>query len=119
MALEVQITDADAVQVVACRGRIVFGEETTLLCKTVRDLFAQTPAVVLDLGRVENADSGGLGALVGLVLSARRTGGDLKFCNLTPRMRQLLRVTRLDSVFDIYPDALSAVRAFLGHAAVA
>ncbi len=117
MSLQLYMTRAGAGVVISCHGRIVFGPETTSLSQTVRDTLTESPNVVLNLAAVTNVDSGGLGALVGLVLSARRIGGDLKLCGLTPKLRNLLRITRLEDVIEIRPDAESAIAAFSGRAA--
>jgi len=112
MGLTIRIAPLANVHVVSCSGRIVFGEETTDLCRSVRDLLPQGPRIVLDLRAVDYMDSGGLGALVGLVLSARRAGGDLKLCGVTGRVGDVLRVTRLASVIHVLPGEEDAVAAF-------
>lgn len=117
--LELRITRSDRVIVVACTGRIVFGEETTTLCRTVRDLLTEQAQIALNLQGVDHVDSGGLGALVGLVLSARRTGGDVKLCNVVPRVRELLRITGLATAIDVCSSEETAVSAFRLRAAVA
>ncbi len=119
MSLDLSTRRAAAAIVFSCVGRIVFGEETTMLCKMVRDSFVQSSQIVLELANVNNVDSGGLGALVGLVLSARRVGGDVKLCGLPPKLRKLFRLTHLDSVIEVHADAESAIAAFSSRAAVA
>lgn len=112
MALEIQIGRSGQVAVVVCRGRIVFGGETTELSKAVRTLLETGSRIVLDLGAVQALDSGGLGTLVGLVASARRSGGDLKLCSLSRKVDEVLRLTKLAEVVEIYPDQPAAVAAF-------
>ncbi len=119
MALELQITQREGVAVLVCNGRIVFGEETTRFCRTVRNLLPQCRNIVLNLAEVRYIDSGGLGALVGLLLSARRMGGDIKISNLAPRVSYVLHVTRLDGVIDVFPDEQMAAAAFRPRAAAA
>ena len=64
----------DGILVVDCRGRIVFGEETSLLRDTVKKLLSDHNGIVLNLGKVDYIDSGGLGILVELRTSAAKRG---------------------------------------------
>jgi anti-sigma B factor antagonist len=102
----------DGIVVVDCSGRILFGEETSALRETVRRLLAETSQIVLNLGEVSYIDSGGLGTLVALYSSARISGGSIKLANLTQRVGDLLQVTKLLTVFDVYDGEDKAVRAF-------
>ena len=112
MALKIEVGRSGGVAVVVCRGRIVFGPETTELSKTVRTLLQESPRVVLDLGAVQTIDSGGLGTLIGLVASARRSGGDLKLCHASPKVDEVLRITKLCELVEVFPDEQAALRAF-------
>ena len=114
MGLTVQVGQLDDVVVVSCCGRIVFGEETTELCRSVRALLPTNPQIVLNLRGVDYVDSGGLGALVGLVLSARGAGGDVKLCDVVLRVRDVLDVTHLGSVIQVLPTREDAIAAFRG-----
>lgn len=100
------------ITILDCNGRIVFGEEAAALRETVKTLIAQTPKLVLNLKNVNYIDSGGLGTMVGLFTSAQSSGGEIKLANLTPRVGQLLQVTKLVTVFDVYDTEDDAVRAF-------
>ena len=102
MSLALEISRVDNVAVVSCRGRIVFCEETTDFCRTVRDLLPQGPRVILNLHAVEYIDSGGLGSIVGLVLAARRLNGALVICDPSSRAENLLRMTKLTSVIPVF-----------------
>jgi anti-sigma B factor antagonist len=113
MALELEVGRSGSIAVVVCRGRIVFGRETTELSKTVRTLLDNSPHIVLDLGAVPTMDSGGLGTLLGLVASARRSGGDLKLCNLSRKVDELLRLTKLSEVVEVFPDQQAALGSFV------
>ena len=100
------------VVVVDCRGRIVLGEESSTLRILVKDLLTKSRQIVLELGEVAYIDSAGLGALVGLYTSARNAGGDIKLANLGPRLRDLLQITRLYTVFEVFATAEDAAAAF-------
>ncbi len=117
MALKLSTRLLDGIVVLDCSGRIVFGEETTALRDAVKNLLAETKQIVLNLGGVSYIDSGGLGTLVGLYTSARSCGGSIKLANLTQRVGDLLQVTKLLTVFDVYDGEDKAVRAFRKAAA--
>jgi anti-sigma B factor antagonist len=72
--------------------------------------------VVLDLSRVTFMDSISIGMLVPVILYARRLGGDLKVAGLTPMIKNLFKMLRMDRVIEVYPDVPSAVASFAeGH----
>lgn len=102
----------DGIIVLDCDGRIIFGDETTALREAVKDLLKETSQIVLNLGGVSYIDSGGLGTLVALYTSARSSGGSIKLANLTQRVGDVLQVTKLLTVFDVYEGEDKAVRAF-------
>jgi anti-sigma B factor antagonist len=91
--------------IVRCTGRITSGT-SALLQTTVRSLIPETMCVVLDLTDVSHMDSSGLGAIVGVYLSARRQHCGLKLINLNQRLQELFRITKLASVFGGHEDYL-------------
>ena len=80
--------------ILRCSGRIVRGEETALLCAAVR---LRGRNVILDLGAVDALDAAGVGALISL----QAAGIYLKLVNPSKAVREVLRVTGMDSVFEI------------------
>jgi NitT/TauT family transport system ATP-binding protein len=84
--------------VVHCTGRIT-SSTSGLLQSTLRGLMAETDVILLDLTDVSYMDSSGLGALVGLYLSAKRAQCTLKLINLNQRLKELFCITRLAQVF--------------------
>jgi anti-anti-sigma factor len=88
-----------------CHGRVVF-DSIPALQDEVRTAIAQAQTIVLDLTDVRYMDSSGLGALVGLYVSAKRNGKQLKLINLSDRVLELLRLTKLISVFEGYGEYL-------------
>jgi len=99
----------DGVLIVDCHGRIVFGEESAVLRDTVRKLITENNKIVLNLGGVNYIDSGGLGTLVSLFTTAHTAGGPIKLANLTQRVGDLLQVTKLVTVFEVYSNEEEAV----------
>jgi len=116
MALTLDVKKAGAVTVVGCRGVIVYGAESEELRARLKELLASTHSLVLDMAEVGYVDSGGLGAIVGLLTSARAAGGDLKLARPSERVQHVLRITKLLSVVETY-DTVEAAVATYGHAA--
>ncbi|HXY78589.1 MAG TPA: STAS domain-containing protein [Candidatus Acidoferrales bacterium] len=100
------------VLVVDCSGRIVFGEESASLRETVKKLLPLNPKVVMNLGEVNYIDSGGLGTLVSLYTSARNAGGAVKLTKLSKRVGELLQITKLLTIFEVFDDVEAAARSF-------
>ena len=100
-----------------CNGRIVFGEETALLRKQVNELLQQTRQVVLNLSNVSFIDSSGVGELVRLLTSARREQKTIVLAGLTGRVRDVLQITKLATVFATYSSAVEAAEALSAEAA--
>ncbi|MGO9209778.1 MAG: STAS domain-containing protein [Terriglobales bacterium] len=97
--LTLQAEKTSSEMLVRCRGKITSGS-SGLLKATVTSLMLENRIVVLDLGNVSYVDSSGLGALVGLYISSRRTSCSLKLRNLTDRLKELLHLTRLNQFFE-------------------
>jgi anti-sigma B factor antagonist len=105
----------DGVTIVDLSGRITLGEGSVVLRDTVKDLASKgQKRIVLNLGDVTYIDSSGIGELVSAYTSVRNQGGELKLLNLTKKIRDLLQITKLYTVFDVKDDEASAVSAFSG-----
>lgn len=116
MQLRMSTRTVDGILVVDCSGRVVFGEESASLRDTVKKLLAQNPKVVLNLREVNYIDSGGLGTLVSLFTTARSAGGALKLASLTQRVDDLLQVTKLVTIFEVFDNEQTAAQSFKGAA---
>jgi anti-sigma B factor antagonist len=110
--LKLSTRTVDDILVVDCAGRIVFGEESAELRETVKKLIAQSGRIVLNLANVSYIDSGGLGTLVALYTTARNAGGSIKLANLTERVGDLLQVTKLLTVFEVFDSEKGALESF-------
>lgn len=103
----------DGVTVVDLSGRITLDEGSTLLRDTIKQLASQGQKhILLNLGEVQYIDSSGLGELVSAFTTMRDQAGELKLLNLTRKVRDLLQITKLHTVFDIKDDEASAIQAF-------
>ena len=117
MQLRMSTRTLDGVMVVDCSGRIVFGEESATLRDTIKKVLTQSPRVVLNLAEVSYVDSGGLGTLVSLYTTARNAGGALKLARLTQRVGDLLQLTKLVSIFEVFENEQVAAQSFKKDAA--
>jgi len=97
--MNVNTTNGPNVAVFCVQGRIVRGE-TEVLRKAVLSQ-RKVSVVVLDLARVNTIDAGGLGVLLELRQRAESSGIEFRLKNVTELVRQVLEITRLDTVFDI------------------
>jgi anti-sigma B factor antagonist len=95
LTLAVEKTPDEAT--VRCSGRITM-ETAGQLRDTARELIAQSKRLVLDLSDVSYLDSSGLGMIVSVYISAKKAGCQLKLINLTPRVKEIFSLTRLDEV---------------------
>lgn len=102
MRLSLQSQRIGGIAVIRCQGRIVVGEEVRALQQEVEKHHLETKKYVLQLGEVSYVDSGGLGALVRLVGTLRAHHGDLKLCQVSPFVLNVLQATNLLGVFPIY-----------------
>jgi len=100
------------IPVLKCEGRIVYRDEAATLSDKAYNILQKHGRLVLDLSGVENIDSGGLGALVMLQMWARQGAGELKLCTPTRRVRKLLELTNLHSIFELHPTREEALAAF-------
>ncbi len=112
MKLTLAMRTKGEILVVDCSGRIVFGEESSLLRDTVKKALPNNNRIVLNLGEVNYIDSSGLGTLVELYTSAHNAGGVIKLTCLTKRVSDLLQITKLLTVFDVYNSEAEAVASF-------
>jgi anti-sigma B factor antagonist len=117
MQLRMSTRSLGGVLVVDCSGRLVFGEESASLRDNVKKVLAQNPKVVLNLYEVNYIDSGGLGTLVSLYTSARNVGGAVKLARLSQRVGDLLQVTKLLTIFEVFDSEESAAQSFKNDAA--
>ncbi len=113
MSLRATHRDAGPVTVVDLSGRITLGDGSALLRKTIRGLVEdQRKKILLNLADVDYIDSSGIGELVSGFTAVKNQGGDLKLLHLTKKVHDLLQITKLYTVFDVYSDESSAISSF-------
>ena len=112
MQLTLQSQTVGDVVIIRCKGRILTGEESRHLQQEIEKLTPLTKNVVLQLAEVTYLDSGGLGSLVRLYGVLRAARGDLKLCELSPFVVQVLEATNLLKVLRPFATQKEAIDAF-------
>ena len=112
MSLNVKTRKVDGIVIVDMAGRLTIGEPVLLLRETLRvQINDGARQFVLNLGEVSYIDSSGLGELVSAYTTVRNKQGDVKLLNLTSKAKDLLQMTKLLTVFDVYEDEAKAINA--------
>jgi anti-sigma B factor antagonist len=94
-------------------GKITLGDGSVAIREAVKKLVAEgAKKIVLNLGEVTYIDSSGIGELVSAFTTVSNSGGNLKLLNLTKRVQDLLQITKLYTVFEVFNDEPSAVASF-------
>src|ERR1035441_2827525 len=113
MSIKLSNRQVGDVTVVDDAGRITLGEGSSGLRDTLRDMVAKgQKKILLNLSEVSYIDSSGIGELVSGFTTVTNQGGSLKLLGLTKRVKDLLQITKLYTVFDVHDDEASAVRSF-------
>ncbi len=111
--MKIATRQLDGITVLDLGGRITLGEGSVQLREAVRDLIAKgQKKIVLNLADISYMDSSGMGELVTAYTSVKNQGGELKLINLTKKIEDLMQITKLVTVFDIYDDEAKAIAAF-------
>jgi len=101
------------VTVVDAVGRITLGEGASTFRDTIRELASKgKKKLLLNLAEVSYIDSSGIGEMVSGFTTVTNQGGAVKLLNLTKRVRDLLQITKLYTVFEVFDDEATAVRSF-------
>ena len=113
MSVKLTTREIGGVTIVDTSGKLTLGEGTSSLRTTIRELVAAgSKRIVLNLADVTYIDSSGLGELIGAHTSVITAGGEMKLLNLAKRVHDLLKLTKLYTVFEVFEDEASAVASF-------
>jgi anti-sigma B factor antagonist len=120
MSLRITNSEVDGVTVLELDGRISLGEESNSLREKLKGLVAAgTKKIVLNVANIKYIDSTGLGTLVAAHVSAKTEGASLRLCHLGEKFHDILQVTKLLTVFDVYDTQAAAVSSFQAARATA
>ncbi len=113
MALKMTSREVDGVTVIAMDGRIVLGEVSNALREKVKALVAEgKKKVVMNMDNITFIDSAGLGTLVAAHHSAKGQGASLRLCHLGTKFQEVLQITKLMTIFEVYNTEAEAVASF-------
>ena len=113
MSVKLTTRQVGDVSVVDVAGRITLGEGSSALRDALRDMINKNQKkILLNLGEVNYIDSSGIGELVSGFTTVTNSGGQLKLLNLNKRVKDLLQITKLYTVFDVHEDEAGAIRSF-------
>lgn len=113
MALDIQEREREGIVVLDLKGRLIVGEPVSSLREKIRELSDGGKVnVVLNLEELEYIDSTGLGGLVISYTTLKKAGGALKILNLSKRNVELLVLTKLTTVFELFADEQDAINSF-------
>ena len=111
--MKISRREEGAVTVIEPKGKITIGEGDVLLREEITKLLAEDKKhLVLDLGGISYMDSAGVGELVSVYTSVKNRGGELKLSCLTKKIKDLLQITQLMTIFDTYETTQEAISAF-------
>ena len=113
MSVKMSSRQVGDVTVVDAAGRITLGEGASVSRDVIRDLAAKgNKKILVNLADVSYIDSSGIGEMVSSFTTVTNHGGQLKLLSLTKRVKDLLQITKLYTVFEVFEDEASAVRSF-------
>ena len=113
MPLEITQREINGIYLLALKGRLVLGQESSGLRTMIDNLLESgVTRIVVNLEHVNYVDSAGIGALIETHRKTKAKGGDLKLCNLRPNLKQALEIARLLPIFETCPSETAAVASF-------
>src|SRR5580704_2530005 len=112
MGLDIRETEREGVTILALKGRLTVGEASSVREKVSEVLAKGCSKVILDLSEVDYIDSTGLGSMVICYTTIKKAGGALKLVNLNKRNIELLLLTKLHTIFEVFSDEQDAVNSF-------
>jgi anti-sigma B factor antagonist len=103
----------DDVSILDLEGNVIMGGGSALLRESIRRLVGQGKnRILLNFGEVKYLDSSGIGELMASLVSLNRQGGQLGFCNLTERVTEVMELSSLISIFEIFDSEDAALKGF-------
>ncbi len=111
--MRIETRTAGDIHILDCSGKITLGEGTMAVRNAVRDILKNGgKKIILNLGDVNYIDSSGIGELVSSFTSVTNQGGQLKLLHLTKKIQELLAITKLLTVFQVFDNEQAALKGF-------
>jgi len=113
MTIKMTNREVDDVSVVTLDGRIVLGDESNSFREKLKSMIAEgKKKIVLNMADIKYIDSAGLGTLVAAHLSAKTQGASVRLCNLGKKFHEVMQITKLLTIFDVYDTEAAAISSF-------
>jgi anti-sigma B factor antagonist len=112
MSLDIRETEREGIAILHLKGRLTVGEASSIREKVTEVLAAGRKNVIFDLGQVDYIDSTGLGSMVICYTTIKKQGGALKLVNPNKRNIELLALTKLYTVFEVFTEVTDAVNSY-------
>ncbi len=113
MSMKFKTRQVDGVTVLDLSGKITLGEGSVTLRDTIRDVLSKGQnKILLNMAEISYIDSSGLGELVSAFTTVKNAGGELKLLQLAKKVKDVLQITKLYTVFDIKDDEAAAISSF-------
>ena len=113
MSLEIQEREREGIVILDLKGRITSGPEAGAFREAATAVAGRpAPNLILNMAHVDYVDSTGLGAMVMVATTIKRNGGKIKLLNMNKRNIELLVMTKLATIFEIFNDELDAINSF-------
>jgi anti-sigma B factor antagonist len=112
MSFEINERDREGIAILDLKGRLTVGEASVVREKVNELAAAGKTKVILNLQHVDYIDSTGLGSMVICFTTLKKAGGALKLLNLNKRNIELLLLTKLHTIFEVFSDEQDAVNSF-------
>ncbi len=111
--MKIEMRTVGDIRILDCSGKITLGEGTMAVRNTVRDILKNNgKKIILNLADVNYIDSSGIGELVSTYTTVTNNGGQLKLLNLTKKIQELLAITKLLTVFQVFNSETEALASF-------
>lgn len=113
MSLEIHEREREGIVILDLKGRITSGPEAGSFRESAGAVASRpSPNLILNMANVDYVDSTGLGAMVMIANTVKRNGGKIKLLNMNKRNIELLVMTKLATIFEIFNDELDAINSF-------
>ena len=113
MSLKMRTRETGGIIIIDLTGQLTLGEASAALRDEVRDQVSHGyNKILLNLADITYIDSAGLGELTAAYTSVKNRGGQLKLLSLTKRVHDLMQITKLYTVFEVYDDEKTAIASF-------
>jgi anti-sigma B factor antagonist len=111
--MDLKIQEEDGIVIIRIIGKTLGGPDATRVSEKMHELInGGKNKLAVDMSNVERMNSSGLGILIGCLMAVRKKSGDIRLFQLQEKPKELLRMTKLNSIFEIFKDEVAAVESF-------